>query len=249
MSYKSNNQKVLYSSDLKEPFKLSRSKIDLFIECPRCFYLDCKLGVKRPPGFPFTLNSAVDTLLKNEFDFYRRKRLRSPLLKKYNIEAIPTYPENHNLNSWRDNFTGVQHFYKPCNFLIFGAIDDLWINKNREYIVVDYKSTSKREKIESLDQEWHNSYKRQMEIYQWLVRQNGYKVSDIGYFVYCNANKEKEKFDAILEFDITMISYKGDDSWVEEKINQVHKCLNQDNAPEANDNCEYCKYIKSSTRL
>jgi hypothetical protein len=49
-------------------WKLSRSKIDLFLECPRCFYLDNKLGLKRPPGYPFALNSAVDLLLKKEFD-------------------------------------------------------------------------------------------------------------------------------------------------------------------------------------
>ncbi len=43
-------------------WKLSRSKIDFFFECPRCFYLDNKLGTKRP-GFPsFNLNIAVDEL-------------------------------------------------------------------------------------------------------------------------------------------------------------------------------------------
>ena len=45
-------------------WRLSRSKIGLFLECPRCFYIDNKLGTGRPPGFPFNLNSAVDALLK-----------------------------------------------------------------------------------------------------------------------------------------------------------------------------------------
>lgn len=58
----------LYDKNSKTLFRLSRSKIDLFLECPRCFYLDRKLGVARPPGFPFSLNSAVDKLLKKEFD-------------------------------------------------------------------------------------------------------------------------------------------------------------------------------------
>ena len=49
-------------------WRLSRSKIGLFQECPRCFYLDNRLGLKRPPGYPFNLNTAVDTLLKREFD-------------------------------------------------------------------------------------------------------------------------------------------------------------------------------------
>ena len=57
----------IFTPASKDPFKLSRSKIDLFFECPKCFYLDRRLGVGRPPGFPFSLNSAVDGLLKKEF--------------------------------------------------------------------------------------------------------------------------------------------------------------------------------------
>jgi len=67
--YKSNrNPKWNFNPNGKNNFKLSRSKIDLFLQCPRCFYIDNRLGVARPPGYPFTLNSAVDHLLKKEFD-------------------------------------------------------------------------------------------------------------------------------------------------------------------------------------
>ena len=58
----------LFEPGLKEPFRLSRSRIENFLNCPRCFYLDRKLGVDQPPGYPFSLNAAVDTLLKKEFD-------------------------------------------------------------------------------------------------------------------------------------------------------------------------------------
>ena len=44
--------------------KLSRSKIDLYLECPRCFWLDLKKGIKRPQPAPYTINSAIDLLLK-----------------------------------------------------------------------------------------------------------------------------------------------------------------------------------------
>ena len=70
----------LFEPNLREPFKLSRSKIELFMDCPRCFYLDRKLGVGRPPGFPFSLNSAVDALLKKEFDVLRAKNKKHPLM-------------------------------------------------------------------------------------------------------------------------------------------------------------------------
>ena len=95
-----------------------------------------------------------------------------------------------------------------------------------EYIVVDYKSTSKDEEIIELNKDWQDGYKRQMEVYQWLLRQNGYKVSDTGYFVYCNGKTDREAFDGKLEFDITLIAYKGNDSWVEKTILEAHKCLN-----------------------
>lgn len=57
--YNPKRTKNLYSTDLSE-FRLGRSRIDNFINCPRCFYLDRKLGVAQPPGYPFSLNSAVD---------------------------------------------------------------------------------------------------------------------------------------------------------------------------------------------
>lgn len=241
--YNSQRTKGLYEPDSKEPFKISRSKLEMFLGCPRCFYLDRRLGVSRPPGFPFTLNSAVDTLLKKEFDIHRLKKQKHPLMEKYGIDAVPIYHEN--LDLWRHTFTGVQYLHQPTNFLVHGAIDDLWQNSKGEYIVVDYKATSKNEKIEALDKDWHNSYKRQMEIYQWLLRKNKFKISDTGYFVYCNGLTDKKAFDAKLEFDITLIAHKGDDSWVENVILKAHKCLNNDKIPKTAEDCDYCAYIKA----
>jgi CRISPR/Cas system-associated exonuclease Cas4 (RecB family) len=241
--YKPQRTFRLYDPKAAEPFKLSRSKIDLFVECPRCFYIDRRLGVGRPPGFPFALNSAVDTLLKKEFDIHRAAGSVHPLIKKYDVDAIPA--PHKDLDTWRHNFTGIQHLHEPTNLLIFGAIDDLWINKNGEYIVVDYKSTSKDEEINALDKEWQNGYKRQMEVYQWLLRQNGYKVSDTGYFVYCNGKTDRKAFDAKLEFDITLIAYVGDDSWIEKTILLIKKCLDDPRIPKAKPACDYCAYIEA----
>ncbi len=225
------------------PFKLSRSKIDLFLDCPRCFYLDRRLGVGRPPGYPFALNSAVDKLLKKEFDISRAKNKAHPLIKKYGIDAVPA--AHADLEKWRTNFAGIQFLHEPTNFLVFGAIDDLWQNSKGEYIVVDYKATAKEEEITELNKDWQDNYKRQMEVYQWLLRQNGYKVSDTGYFVYCNGQTDREAFDAKLEFDITLIPYKGNDGWVEKALQDAHRCLNGAKIPTADRDCDYCNYIEA----
>lgn len=118
----------LYVNDSSHPFKVSRSGIESFIECPRCFYLDRKLGIARPGGLPFNLNSSVDALLKKEFDIYRESKSTHPLMKEYSIDAIPySHPD---LETWRENFKGIQFHHKATNLLITGAVDDIWINRN-----------------------------------------------------------------------------------------------------------------------
>lgn len=228
-----------------EPFRLSRSKIDLFLNCPLCFYLDRRLGVARPSGPPFTLNSAVDALLKKEFDIHRAKNTAHPLMKEYNIDAVPF--AHKMMTEWRENFKGVQFLHRETNFLVFGAIDDLWINAKKELSVVDYKSTSTAKEI-SLDDEWKQGYKRQMEIYQWLLRQNEFKVSDLGYFVYVNARKDRAAFDGKLEFDVQIIPYQGNDSWVEGVITKAKACLMNPNLPTPAANCEFCHYREAAKK-
>lgn len=230
----------LYDPQGSEPFKLSRSKIDLYIECPRCFYLDRRLGAGRPPGFPFALNSAVDALLKKEFDLLRKNGQKHPLMDKYGVTAVPV--AHKQLDEWRNNFKGVQFLHEPTNLLVHGAIDDLWQNPAGEYIVVDYKSTSKNEEIVALDKAWQDAYKRQMEIYQWLLRGNGYRVSNTGYFVYCNGKTDVAVFDGKLEFDITLIAHEGNDSWIEGTIKDIHACLKSDQIPFTGKDCDYCNY-------
>jgi CRISPR/Cas system-associated exonuclease Cas4 (RecB family) len=237
-------KKKLYEPDAQEYFKVSRSKIDLFVECPRCFYLDRRVGVSRPQGFPFNLNSAVDLLLKKEFDIHRKQKTPHPLMDTYGIEAVPF--EDKRMDEWRENFVGVQAFHKPTNFLVFGAVDDLWVNKNGEIMVVDYKATSKDGEV-GLDAEWQGGYKRQMEVYQWLLRGNDLKVSDTGYFVYANGKRDREAFEGKLEFDIKIISYTGSTDWVEETLEKMKKCLDGD-LPKPSPNCEYCKYVAEAAK-
>ncbi len=222
-----------------KPFALSRSKIELFIDCPRCFYLDRRLGVGRPPGFPFTLNSAVDALLKNEFDIHRAAGSTHPLMKAYGIDAVPFAHEK--MHEWRENFKGITYVHQPTQLTISGAVDDIWINPRGELMVVDYKATSTTTEI-TLDAEYRQAYKRQMEIYQWLLRKNGFTVSPQGYFVYANGKRDKEAFDGKLEFDIAIIPYTGDDAWIEKTLHDARMCLEGDTIPRASTNCDYCAY-------
>ena len=231
-----------YQPDNPNPYKVSRSKIELFQNCPRCFYLDRVKKVARPSTPPFNINSAVDSLLKAEFDIHRANGHKHPIQEEYGIDAEPA--PHKELDKWRENFHGIQYLHKGTNLLLFGAIDDLWINSAGEYIVVDYKATAKNEPITELgDAPWHNQYRRQIEFYQWLLRQNDYKVSNTGYWVYCTGNPNAGSFDKKVEFDVHLISYEGNDVWVEPVVHEAKACLNATNVPAPTAGCEYCQYI------
>ncbi len=234
-----------YNPDSKEPFRISRFRMERFLECPRCFYLDRRLGLDRPgmPGWP--LNSAVDHLLKNEFDLLRKDGKKHALMKKYGINAVPfSHPD---LPTWRDDFyqyVGASTVHKPTNLELCGIIDDIWINlKNKKLHIVDYKSTSTTKEI-SLDDEFKQGYKKQVEWYQWIFRQNGFKVDDTAYFVYANGLKGDRVFDGKIEFELEILTHQGDDSWVEPTIYEMKQCLDSDQIPNPGESCEYCQYRK-----
>ena len=245
MAWNSTWKKKYYIPGQTEPFKLSRSKIDLFIECPRCFYLDRRLEVARPSMAPFLLNTAVDHLLKKEFDEHRKDATPHPIISDNGLDLIPF---NHpKIDEWRENFVGVQYHHKDSNFIVFGAVDDLWVDSKGKVHVVDYKATSKDEAVKELeDTRWHDQYRRQMEVYQWLLRKNGIDVSDTGYFVYVNGRKDVNGFDGKLEFEINLIPYKGKADWIDDVLVQIKKSLDSDTIPPTGSECEYCKYRESA---
>ena len=169
-------------------------------------------------------------------------------MEKHNIDAVPFQHEK--MDEWRENFKGVQFLHEPTNLIITGAVDDIWVTPKGELIVVDYKSTSTTKEIDLNDgTRWKEGYKRQMEIYQWLLRQNGFKVSNTGYFVYVNADTSQDAFDEKLVFDDLLLEYKGSDKWVEKAVKDAHKCLMSKKIPKESEKCEWCEYREAAKSL
>lgn len=231
-------------------FKVSRSKIELFVQCPRCFWLDARLKIKRPSGPPFRINSAIDELFKKEFDVYRAQAKPHPLMKDNRIKAVPY--QHDDLDTWRTNFTGVSTLHEPTNLHVFGAVDDVWVNDGGELIVVDYKATAKDAEV-TIDADWQMSYKRQMEVYQWLLRANGFAVSNTGYFVYANGRLDLDGFHDKVEFRTKVIPYTGNDDWVESTLARMKECLEGYMPPVGvaamGGACDFCSYARSRTEL
>jgi CRISPR/Cas system-associated exonuclease Cas4 (RecB family) len=240
-----------YKPGQTSAFKVSRSKIELYTQCPRCFWLDVRLKITRPSTPPFNINKTIDELFKKEFDVHRTAGTQHPIMVENKLSGIVPF-SHKNLDAWRYNFTGVVALHKPTNLHVFGAVDDIWVNDASELIVVDYKATSKDKEV-SLDSDWQISYKRQMEIYQWLLRQNGFTVQNTGYFVYTNARIDVDGFGDKLDFRTKLIPYTGDDAWVEPTLIEMKQCMDGD-IPPVGDSimggpCEYCDYARRRTEL
>lgn len=228
--------------------RLSRSKIELFTACQCCFYLDRKLGVREPPSFPLTLNLAVDDLLKREFDLYREKQTPHPIFLEHGLDLVPF--KHQKIDRWRDALhPELVHYVEEFGFLVSGGLDDVWVDSDGCLYVVDYKATSKKGEI-SLDGTQGERYKRQVEVYQWLLRKQGFTVSDTAYFLYCNADKQRPEFAGRLEFSTKLLPLIGNTQWIEPALAEMHALLLSPTPPPPGDDCKLCQYfIKRDSAL
>ena len=251
--------------DLKsrETISISFSDIEMYYKCPRCFYL-AKKNIKMPfqEDDRFNIANANDLVLKQEFDLCRNDAIKHPIMKKYKIDAVPL--KNTNIYKWR-NFNygngGIRFFDLDKNIIFNGVVDDVWVNKQGEFIVVDYKTTLKESIF--LEDELYAKYRRQISFYTWLFKQNGYLVHSLGYLIIdkpClnNKNNSKElddlfnfeisKYKRFLEFDTTIISISIDESWIDPVLDAMQDCLKQNYLPPSGKNkrtnkeCATCEY-------
>jgi len=220
------------------------------MQCPRCYWLDVRLKITRPNSPPFNINKTIDELFKKEFDTHREAQTPHPIMAAGGLKAVPM--QHQQLDDWRNTFVGVTTLHKPTNLHVFGGIDDVWVNDDGEAIVVDYKATSKDKEV-SIDSDWQISYKRQLEVYQWLLRQNGLLVSDTGYFVYTNARIDVDAFGDRLDFVTKLIPYTGDDGWVDPTLLKMKQCMDGDmpavGTAAMGGECDFCAYAKARTML
>lgn len=232
-------KKLLYKNKTSDIFKISRSNIQSYLECPKCFYLESVHGIKKPAGFPLPINMAVDSILKNEFDHYRAQGREHPEVKQILNLNLKPFNEDQFFD-WRKN---ACVYHKETNFNIFGKLDDVWINEDKQKLyLADYKSgaVSTTKKFEL-----HESFRNQMDIYLWIAKQLDPRFQEISFFYY----KKLKKGDFMNEsnFVTEIVEYPADDRWVEEIIVHLKRDLDNTQPPNSHSECKHCHY--SSKRL
>jgi len=211
--------------------KISRFALQLYLECPRCFWLDKKYGIKRPPPYPYTLNAAVDIFLKAEFDEARRQRKPHSIFKQNEVKAIP-FPDFNKIKEWRDR--GIRYFFPKLNALLYGKIDEVVMFEDESLSPIDFKTTG------SLQVQIYKDYQQQMDIYGYLLEKNGYKINNKAYFAFYKVDRDGG-FSNKLTFLPELKEVEIDISWVEGVFKKAVKSLLSDTPPLPSENCEYCQ--------
>jgi len=225
--------------------KISRSGLKLFLDCPRCFWLDVHHKVKRPPGYPFTLSIAVDYLVKLEFDTYREKGELPPVLKKFGIKEARLFnrPE---LPEWRNNFKGVSHYDEDLNVILYGAVDDILEYADGSLAVVDYKSSGAREIT------IYDDYQKQMDVYNYILAQKGFSTYPEAFFVFYKVMKHGETaFNKVLKFTEEVRAVKVDTSWVHSTLERAVEVARSDKVPDLEPkegHCDHCHFVEMASQ-
>jgi hypothetical protein len=196
------------------------------------------MGLWPPKGPPFSLNLAVDRLLKDEFDQCRSTGRAHSWLAGLRPIARPF--AHQELDVWRDSKRGLSRTCEESGVTLYGAIDDVWMGDGGVLHVVDYKATASASAVR-MDQPWHDSYRRQVEVYQWLLRGQGRAVSDVAYFLFCVVD-ESRGFAGSLSFTSHIVGYEGSDAWISSRLVALRSTLAMDRMPPPAPDCQDCGY-------
>ncbi len=244
-----------YNPENHEAYELSRSRIENFVKCPACFYLTQVKGIKFPSIPGFNINEATDVLLKRDFDKYRGTKTTHDFLINLGMEHLVPF-DHPDFELWTQSMhfgaKGRMHFvHEASNLKVGGGLDDVWFNTKTEQLhIVDYKSTSqKTEGMEiTLQDKWKAAYKRQMDLYVWVMQKKGFNVSSTGYFLYCDGDRFSnysflKQQEATMKFKMSLLPYEVDFGWIEPTLMKIKDCLNQTSCPNHHEECEYGQFL------
>jgi hypothetical protein len=219
---------------IKMAYKFSPSSLSVLKDCPRCFWLQFNKGIKRPEGVFPSLPGGMDGILKKHFDTFRDRGEMPPELKHLEGE-YKLFDNIDLLTAWRNNFQGIQWLDEDGN-LFRGAIDNL-LQKGDKLVVLDYKTRGYPLKEDTADY-----YQNQMDIYNLLLRKNGYETEDYAYLLFYHPKQVNEQGDVIFNTDLIR---KNIDIRNAEKIFSRAVAILQGEEPAPAKGCKYCGYVHS----
>ncbi len=215
------------------PYKFSPSTLSLMDECKRCFWLHFKANLRRPDGIFPSLPNGMDRILKQHFDSFRDKGMTPPELKQLN--GYKMFENKELLAEWRDNLRGVRWKDDKGN-VFMGAVDNI-LQKGNKLVVLDYKTRGY-----PLKDDTHEYYQDQMDIYNFLLRKNGYETEDYSYLLFYHPDKVMGTGEILFHSDLVKIKVSIENA--ERIFGEALEVL-EGEMPKADEECGFCRWQNS----
>lgn len=217
--------------------RLSPSKINAFLDCPRCFWMEHNRGLKKPRGIMSSLPGGIDGLVKTYMDGHRVAGTLPPELKQLKGNYV-LYNNQGNLMRWRNWRSGLAYRFEKYDITLSGALDDLLMTPDEKYFApFDIKTKGKATTREDAVKYYSN----QMNCYGLMLDKNGMKISGRAYLLYYHPTKATGDG---LTFARQLVELDVDPGAAAENCIKVKQCLESPDSPPLNPGCEYCNYIE-----
>lgn len=220
----------------KPLFKLSPSSLNLFIDCPRCFWLEKVKKISRPEGAFPSLPAGMDKVLKEHFDRFMEQGTLPPELHTHGLKDYNLFADKELLKVWRNNLKGIEYFDVATNILLHGAVDNILV-KGKKLVILDYKTRGYPVKEDT-----HEHYLLQMHLYAYLLEKNGYAVEDYAYLLFYYPNRVLATGEVVFDTHLKKIAVFPAEG--EKVFKKAITILQSDEPPRPSSECQYCSWAK-----
>ena len=214
---------------------LSNSRLGLFTECPRCFWLDLNAGIKRPDTIFPSLPGGLDAQFKRYFDQFRARADLPPEVKGKLPGQLLSDVEI--INRWRDWRRGIRYTPPWAEVELMGALDECLLDEAGFYYPLDYKTRGYAPKAET-----HEYYQDQMNLYTLLLEGNGHTTKRLAYLLYYHPVAVKEH--GLIQFDVSVQEVQTDPDAAERLVTDALAVLNGP-APTRSSSCGFCRWTSA----
>lgn len=214
------------------PPRLSPSRLNTYVDCERCFWLEVNKGIKQPSGpFP-SLPGGMDTIIKEHFDRFRDRGEVPPELAESGIDAVP-YPDEEFLADARDWRSGPKWTDPETGAVLRGGVDDLLLQDGK-VVILDYKTRGYPPK-----EEVPGYYARQVNLYNLMFHENGHDIADFGLLLYYYPDRVQEDGEVLFhnQFQEVPVDLDRARGLVREAVETLEGPI-----PGPSPDCEFCKW-------
>jgi len=207
---------------------LSPTSLNLYLNCPRCFWLAIVKNVKRPSSPMSSIPIKMDSIIKNYFDRYRAVGELPPILRGQVTgrltQGMPTTLRHEEENG----------------ILLWGRPDDYFEFEDGATVPFDHKTRS------GPPGDIHPAYKLQMSVYSYLLRLNGYKTADNALFGFYFPDESDLHIG--MRIRCMVVKVATDPDGVKNLVTRACDVLHG-SMPEAAENCRYCSWNEEIQKL